>query len=360
MSHLRHIRWFGGCASACAAGWVLAAHAQLGDSYYGVDTGTNGLVRIPKDTDDWTRHFRLGGMVGMNIGATFGMKGNFGISGNNPAAGIFSDGYIEKDSTGSTTATANWGYDNASQLSGNTLTMHANTGFSATGNSASDGGPFPGLDMAYGDNLWYWKHARIGWELGFNWLPIDISSSSTFAGQVSSSTYKFSTGGITVPAAPYQGSAFGYGPLIPYPNYPVNPFSSTTAAGTVSGTHSLNVSLYNLRLGPSFYWDITRQVGMSLGFGPAVGLVNGDYEYNEYVTSAGITTHNAGDISGTKLVYGGYANASLMYHLVNKGDIYISAQYEPLTDATISGGGREGTLDLGGQLYFSLGLNWPF
>ena len=29
--------------------------------------------------------------------------------------------------------------------------------------------------MAYGDNLWYWKHARVGWELGFDLLPISIT-----------------------------------------------------------------------------------------------------------------------------------------------------------------------------------------
>jgi len=359
MSHWRYPKWYAGCLSACAAAWALPAHAQFDDNYTDVNTGTNGLVRIPKDTDDWTRHFRLGAIVGMNINASFGMRGNFGISGNNPAAGVFSDGYIEKDSTGSTAATANWGYDSASQLSGNTLTMHANTGFSSAGSSESDGGPFPGLDMAYGDNLWYWKHARIGWELGFNWLPIDISSSSTYAGTVTQGTYKFSTGGITAPGAPYQGSALGYGPLVPYPaNF--NALSTATSPGTVSGSHSLDVSLYSLRLGPSFYWDLSRRIGMSLGAGPAVGLVDGDYKYDEYITANSITTHNSGQVSGLEMVYGGYVNATLMYHLQNNGDIYIGAQYQPMTDATISGGGREGTLDLQGQLYFSIGINWPF
>ena len=358
MSHRRYYQWYAGCLSACAAAWALPAYAQFAD-YSDVDTGTNGLVRIPKDTDDWTRHFRLGAVVGMNISAKFGMSGSFGISGNNPAAGIFSDGYIEKDSTGGSTATANWGYDNASQLSGNTLTMHANTGFSGNDSSESDGGYFPGLDMAYGDNLWYWKHARIGWELGFNWLPLDLSSGSSFVGKVTSGTYTFSTGGITVPQAPYQGSADGYGPLIPYPaNF--NAITNATSQGSVTGTHSLDVSLYGLRLGPSFYWDVSRRFGLSLGAGPAVGLVNGDYKYNEYITLNAVTTNNSGEISGTELIYGGYVNASLMYHLQNNGDIYISAQYQPMTDATISGGGRQGTLDLSGQLYFSIGLNWPF
>jgi hypothetical protein len=31
-----------------------------------------------------------------------------------------------------------------------------------------------------------------------------------------------------------------------------------------------------------------------------------------------------------------------------------------MTDATIGGGGREGRLKLGGQLYLTVGLSWPF
>jgi hypothetical protein len=32
----------------------------------------------------------------------------------------------------------------------------------------------------------------------------------------------------------------------------------------------------------------------------------------------------------------------------------------PMSDATFSGAGREAKLDLGGQLYFSIGVSWPF
>jgi hypothetical protein len=31
-----------------------------------------------------------------------------------------------------------------------------------------------------------------------------------------------------------------------------------------------------------------------------------------------------------------------------------------MSDATISGGGRQGQLDLEGQVYISAGINWPF
>jgi hypothetical protein len=176
---------------------------------------------------------------------------------------------------------------------------------------------------------------------------------------VTQKIYTFNTGGIIVPTAPYQGGPSGQGePIIPGAIPP--PSGETNYTGTVSGSHSLDVMLYTLRFGPSFYWDLTDHLGLSLGAGPAVGVVSGNYKFDETITANGVSARNTGQIGGTDLVFGGYANAAVMYHVVNNGDIYIGAQYMPMGDATISGGGREGRLNLGGQLYFSVGISWPF
>jgi hypothetical protein len=99
---------------------------------------------------------------------------------------------------------------------------------------------------------------------------------------------------------------------------------------------------------------------MSLSAGPALGIVSGDYKYDDTITAAGISARNTGKTGGTSLVYGGYVNAAVMYRVQEDADIYIGAQYMPMSDTTIGGGGREGQLKLGGQLYFSIGINWPF
>ena len=193
---------------------------------------SSAFIRIPADTDDWTRHFRIGALVGMNISANFSRSGSaFSISGNNPASGIFDDGYVRTDQTGNAGGyTSYWGYNNASQYNAanNTLTMHATTAFSASGSANADGGAFPGFDMAYGDNLWYWKHARVGWELGFGLLPINISENSSMPATVTQSTFTFNTGGIVVPTAPYQGGPGGTGSAhyqltLRHPARPVQP-----------------------------------------------------------------------------------------------------------------------------------------
>jgi hypothetical protein len=372
--------WFIGCskfdvgcwmlkmAFCLAAGLALLASRALAQPDVEGNPDSSAFIRIPSNTDDWTRHFRIGALVGMNISASFSQNGLFNV---NRSPGVYDDGYVLVDNTGNAGGqTAYWGYDNNSQYNpaNQTLSMHSVTSFSASGSGNTGGGFSPGIEMAYGGNLWYWKHARVGWELGFGWLPVKITERSSSSAQITQSTYVFNTGlppGVPLISAPYQGlPSGGTGEPTIFANYNL-PVATTNFNGTVAGSRTLDVTLYTVRLGPSFYWDLTEHVGMSLGAGPAVGIVSGDYKYDETVNVNGLPTHpthNAGQIRGTDVVFGGYVNGTLMYHVQANGnaDIFVSAQYMPMGDATISGGGRAGRLNFGGQLYVSVGINWPF
>ena len=191
------------------AGVALAASAQS-DSMdtFGGNPDSSKFILIPPDAPDWTRHFRLGGMVGLNIGADFKTKGTFNISGNKPGSGIYADGYVRPDQSGDPVYTGYWGYNNASQYNpvANTLSMHGASSYATSGASSENGSAFAGFDLAYGDNLWYWKHARVGWELGFGLLPISLTDSKPMSASVNQTTYTFDTTGIVVPVnPPYQG-----------------------------------------------------------------------------------------------------------------------------------------------------------
>ena len=301
----------------------------------------------------------------MNISANFKMSGDFNI---HHPAGVYDDGYVRRDSTGNAGGqTTYWGYDNNSQYNpaSQTLTMHSITSFSASGSSANDdAGSSPGFDMAYGDNLWYWKHARVGWELGFDLLPINITDTSPLPdANATQTTYVFNTGllpGDPLIGAPYHGPYRGGIGTPTISSSPSSTSSQTFSGGTVTGSRSLDLILYSFRFGPNFYWDLTDKFGMSLGAGPAVGIVSGDYQYDEIITANGASTHNRGSFGSTDIVYGGYVNATVMYHLVDNGDIYAGVQYTPMTDAQFNSGGREADLNLNGQLYFTIGVNWPF
>jgi hypothetical protein len=371
---MRAARFHAGCMACFFAGFAARVSAQSdflspgGSSStdtFGGDPDSYGFIRIPSDTDDWTRHFRIGAMVGMNISANFTEKGTFGIPNKNLANGIYDDGYVRPDSSGNAFGqTSNWGYNNASQYNpanGGTIAMHSITSYATAGsNTREDAAPFPGFDMAYGDNLWYWKHARVGWELGFGLLPISIKNSSPLSATVNQSTYTFGVDGIVVPTAPYHGGFNRQGGSPTISGATPTPTSQTLQNQTVTGTRTLNVMLYTFKLGPSFYWDLSDDFGMSLGAGPAVGIVSETLDYNETISTPDGVSHNRGSINGTDVVFGGYVSGTLMYHVLSNADIYLGAQYMPLGNASVSGGGRQAQLKLGGQVDVSIGVNWPF
>jgi len=386
MRNVRSRNFFARCFSCCFAGFALLVSAQ--SQAPGQNPDATAPVAIPPDAqvqsqpdvqphpaseswsdyfriqkvspdDDWTRHFRIGAVVGLNISANFSMKGSFKIPGNNAAKGIYDDGYVRTDDTGNALdQTSYWGYNNQSQLVGSTLTMHSTASYSA--NSSSDeSGVFPGFDMAYGGNLFYLGRARIGWDFGFGLMPINITDNHPMSATVNQAVYTFNTGIITVPVAPYHGP-FGSAGNPTITNIPTSS-ASDIVGGTINGSHTLDVMLYTVRLGPSVYWDLNESFGLSASVGPAIGIVSGDYKYDEIVSASGVSARNHGQFGATDLVYGGYVNTTFMYHVPNeKADIYIGAQFMSLGNANFSGGGREASLKLGGQVYISAGINWPF
>lgn len=355
---LLNIRCFPAVVALCLLGFTWAAKAQPEVDGH---PDSNAFFLIPPDTDDWTRHFHIGGLVGLNISGNFHLNGNFAVAGNNPSKGIYDDGYVRVDQTGNAGGlTSFWGYNNSSQYnaSAQTLTMHAVTGYSAQDSANADTGISGGFDLAYGANYWYWKHARVGWELGFDLLPVAIHDTQPLSTRVNQSTYIFSTGGLILPESPYQGGSSGVGPLLPGTAISTNSASGISA--TANGSRSLNAIIYSVRLGPSFDWDLGSHVDMSLSAGPVLGVVSGEYSFNENINTGGITAHNHGSFDNVGIQYGGYFNATFMYHLTQSVDFFAGAQFTTMNDYSISAPGRSARLDLGGQVYVTAGISWPF
>ena len=286
------------------------------------------------------------------------------FSGNNAANGLYDDGYVRVDNTGDAGGyTSYWGYDNASQISGSTLTMHSATSYTGSGSGSGNNSPYAGLELAYGDSYWYWGKAKIGWELGFGFLPISISETESGPASIAQTAFRFAlppstpNGPYVPPTAPYSGGPSGLGALI-QTNYTT---TNSVSSGNFTSKETLNVFLYTLRVGPTLYWDVTDRIGLYAGAGPVVGLVAGSLDYNDTLSvPGGSVAHNSGRIHGAAMSYGGYVNATVVYHVVKGGQFYAGVQFMPMKGASISGSGREAKLDLTGQMYFAVGVNWPF
>ncbi|HYG21705.1 MAG TPA: hypothetical protein VEH04_02900 [Verrucomicrobiae bacterium] len=315
---------------------------------------------------DWTRNFRVGLLTGFNIKGDFKMNGAFDISGNRVGQlgvggqnHLFDDGYVRVDRTGNSGGyTTFWGYERPDQVQSGQLLFQSTSSFEAASKaSGDDEAPYLGFELAYGGIIWRGERMRIGWEFGFGLLPITISDDSRFSATVQQNTYAFDLpGGVIPPSAPYNGSASGeQQPLL-------GDVGTLVDAGdpmqvNVTGSRELEVILYAFRLGPTLYFDLHPAVGLTVGAGPAVGLVTGNYRYNELIAGE---TRNRGDFDASEFLFGGYINAMLTYHAARNGDFYLGAQYMPLGSAEFSESGRTAKLDLSGGIYISAGINWPF
>lgn len=318
-------------------------------------------------TGDWTRHLRLGAQVGLNLKGDFKIGGQYAVSGTQPGAvgvsGVnhtYQDGYVKVDDTQNAGGlTSYWGYENASQVSGGQLLMHSTDSFS-TGSSrtSADAGPQIGLDLAYGGELTLWHRTLIGWDFGFGFMPVNVKDKNVRAATLSQSTYAFDISGLSsIPTDPYHGGSSGLGPLI---GDQATFVGQSNASGFLGGTRELDYTLYQFRLGPTFYWDLGSRLALQTSLGGAMGLLSGGYRFNETLTTGTSSVRNIGKIDNTDLVYGGYANATLLWRSGEKADLFVSAQFLTLGNSTVSGGGREATLKLGRGVFFSAGINWPF
>lgn len=330
------------------------------------DHAGGAWLEKPRD-DYWSKHFRLGALVGLNLKADFKMNGTFAVSGYNPGTlangtdHFYDDGYVRVDENPLDTVnywTSYWGYNNAaSQVSGGSLLFHSAYSFTANGSSSENGGAQVGIDLAYGGHLFRWGDALVGWEFGFGWLPVDIEDNNPIAITAMRTVQSYNYGSIVLPDAPYNGGPSGLGPNIR--NMPGG-LPDAAASGTVSG-HQLDLSLYTFRLGPTFHWELPWNFATQISAGAALGFVAGDMEYNETLLfTDGSRATNQGSVGDDQFVYGGYLAATLMYHVEKHGDVYLGIQYMPMSSASFSGGGREAELDLSGAVYVSFGVNWPF
>ena len=212
MRNTRSRTLFAWCLLASAWLGIRGAQAQTSPGDY---TYTDRFWSFqPLASDDWRQHFRLGVLAGLNISANFSMNGNFGVSGSG-IPGVYADGYVRTDNTGSAGGfTSFWGYNDASQISGTTLTLHQAAGFTTSATSTEQNPYSLGLDVAYGHSYWYWAGMRIGWEFGFGWLPIGITNDHTLPASVNTEADTYNLGNIVVPTPPYQGGPSGLGPTI--------------------------------------------------------------------------------------------------------------------------------------------------
>ena len=320
---------------------------------------------------DWTKHFRVGMQVTLNIEAEFTTGGFLDFP---TRPGQYDNGYVLRDNTppdGDPTddLTTNWGYDFASQFDEDSrlITFSRTESFDVTdvSETTEDDSPYVGLELAYGTAITRWGDALIGWEAGYSFLPISITDNRRISGIATrrSVSHRVPDEVIDIPDPGHRGRPTGGGQATLELSPTGDPLFTEDAA-FLRGSRTLDVSLHTLRLGPTIHWELAPRWAFQGGVGPAVGYVTGDYEFDERATIAGgagpVSRSAEGSFGGDDFVYGGYAQALLLFHFEEHGDIYAGLQFMSLSGTEFEEGERRAKLDMGATLSFLIGVNWPF
>jgi hypothetical protein len=292
------------------------------------------------------------------------------------------DGFVRLDGgTAETGDTWNWGYQNASQLSGSLLSFHGGDGrrsefTSGSGTEASVmGGELDGnapfIEIAYMNP---WRDAwSFGWQGGLSFFNTDAGGVlSTFAANRGRTDYGisytdvFDLGTVIAPQAPYAGSIQGPGPLLP--NIPVSrtPVETIIGGETVSAFNSIHtdfdLNLSTLSFGPvleyaSGPWAFTGSTGLTLNF------ANWDVGQREtlFVSSNGgapaaqnTWSHHR---SGTDLLPGFFIQAAASRQITENWSLQLIGRYDWVDDFDMTAGTSNGSADVSG---WSLGAGVGF
>src|ERR1051325_119487 len=183
----------------------------------------------PTEPSPSPNHFSLSYRMAFNIRASFNNIGAVGAQSNpnrhdNPAhpgfwLRTYDDGYVGEDIThdmhGVYQGTWFWGYDNSSQVQGDTISMHSS---SSLGTSSADRGDDlqNGFELTYNRELQRFEEWRWGLEGAFNFTRVSIRDSRTVTANFSRVTDTYQLNGVLTPAPGYRGTFenVGGGPVI--------------------------------------------------------------------------------------------------------------------------------------------------
>ena len=311
------------------------------------------------DSSDSLNRWSLGPRIGLNFKADFRNSASFFNPVNpGPAAGgadhTYDDGYVLVDSSGNAGGlTWNWGYQNASQVAGDSMQFHA---IQPGGSSSTTGDPQYGVELVYQrvlGNLPAALPGSWGLEIGFSYTDLDLRSNTR--GTASVTTDTFPLNGVLPPGAGYNGTFAGPGALLG--DTPVR----TLGSATLTSRQKLSGQMFGIRLGPFAEWHFTPKLSLAASVGLTLAPTMVDYDFSETTSLAGGGTYAAsGHSSKTSLLYGPYVGAMLRYDFHKSWGVFVGAQFQSLTALKQSAGSRTARLDPGATVNVTAGFTWRF
>ena len=254
-----------------------------------------------------------------------------------------------------------WGYDDASQVTGNdTIEMRSTTGRTIN-SSTHDDDPQHGFELTWDRELGRAKNGKRAWgvEGAFGWTDIEIRDQRSLTGGTKTLIDAFDLGGVIPPPPGYAGTFQGPGPQIG--SSPNRRFETSANGTTVRGTRDFDGDLFSFRAGPYLDLPLDDRWTLSLSAGFAVGVIEGRYQFQQTVTIEDTTTSQSGRGHNTDVLFGGYLSGTIHCKINDDWGIFVNGQYLGLAGTYEAvADGQKIELDLTRAAFFSAGVTYSF
>lgn len=311
----------------------------------------------------------LGYSLGLNITADFKNLGSFTPAGGGPGTATsatdhnYDNGYSRVDITGNDhggfKGTWNWGYRDASQISGDKLVMQSSSlaGGGASANNSGD--PQPGFELTYGREFGHAEHWHWGIEGAFGFTDVTIRDSRPLTGSVNVTSDAYTLNGIIPPVAPYQGTYNGPGAIVSdLPDRTVNTLAN---GASITGSRELDANLFAFKVGPYVEIPLTERWALNFRGGLALVAVNSEFTYQETTAITGVgESTSSGHGTHSDLMVGAYAGGSLSGALSDHFGVFAGAQYQNVGEYAQNLNGRKAVLDLRKSIFVTIGLSYSY
>jgi len=298
---------------------------------------------------------------GVSAGASFNFKADFQTAAQPQgfandagadAAGagadhIYDDGYNRVDSSDNAgNLTTYWGYDNASQDHGGSITMNsAQTILDAQSSSGEQNDAQPALELYWQTDLTTNERWNIGIRAALRWQRVDLDSRAVYSSTVETISDTYAYAGI-VPGASFDGSFAG-------PNFLLSddPSRSITFADGASfaASRTLEADLFAFDLGPTLSFDFTEKLRLTGSIGGTVAWIDSEFNYSD-------ERFSEGKDSKQDWLFGAYASADLSYQIGEHWGLFGGAAYTRLQDFDQQVDGRSTELQFGDSYTLRAGL----
>lgn len=316
--------------------------------------------------------FGLNYRAGFNISAKFKNIGGFNSPNNaGPATpGVdhfYDDGYNRVDVLNNAgNMTTFWGYDNASQVQGNTIVMNTTSAAGKLSSKDRSDDPQHGAELTYHRQLGTMGKVKWGVEGGLGYTSVDLRDRGTsFANAMRISdayTIPPSFPAVIVPPPGYRGndgSSPGTQPVLG--DIPARTTTLIPNGAAITGSRRFEADIYGLRVGPYFEVPLSERFSVLLSGGLSLLSVNSDFKYSETVSVPGGTAQTRkGDGSHSDLLVGGYVGGNVLFALNETVNLSAGVQFQSNGTYSHKENGKEAELDLGQTVFLSLGVGFSF